>query len=103
MNNLQLDSSFIGYTISSATLRLQDLIPAGLAFIAEHDKKGLAALNAEYLHDFSEGLATCYLDAVKNGNEDDHKFFINHILIIRCDYKICHVSFSSQCFNRIFF
>ena len=53
----KLDSSFVGYTISSATLRLQDLIPAGLGFMAEFDKEGLQALNDEYLDDLNVGLA----------------------------------------------
>lgn len=53
----RLDSSFIGCSISTSTLRFQDLIPAGIEFLAAVYPAGVAVLDDHYLADINTGLA----------------------------------------------
>ena len=61
MNN-QLDSSFVGYSVSSATLRLCDILPAALDFITDHDPGFMSVIDDEYLADINEHLYALPVD-----------------------------------------
>lgn len=64
---ITLDNSFVGMSISSATLRYEDLIPAGLGFLADHDPDSIAVLDDNYLADINNILADLPYDYVQKG------------------------------------
>jgi hypothetical protein len=71
MDQFQLDGSFVGCQTSNATLRLQDMLPGALEFMADHDPEGLAVLNDEYLDDINAGLRLRYSEMVQGNKYND--------------------------------